>query len=32
MFKEVIANKGSISAEHGVGIYKPKYLPMQKSK
>lgn len=31
VFKEVVAKHGSISAEHGVGIYKPQYLPMQKS-
>lgn len=27
----MVSKHGSISAEHGVGIYKPKYLPMQKS-
>ena len=32
VFKEVVARNGSISAEHGVGIYKPQYLPMQKSR
>lgn len=31
VFKEVVDKKGSISAQHGVGIYKPQYLHMQKS-
>lgn len=31
VFEEVVSKKGSISAQHGVGIYKPKHLPMQKS-
>ena len=31
VFKEVVKKGGSISAEHGVGIYKPQYLALQKS-
>ncbi|MCB0371195.1 MAG: hypothetical protein KDD45_17705 [Bdellovibrionales bacterium] len=31
MFERVAAKKGSISAEHGVGVHKPKYLYLQKS-
>lgn len=32
VFREVVSRHGSISAEHGVGTYKHKYLHMQKSK
>jgi FAD/FMN-containing dehydrogenase len=31
VFKEVARHKGSISAEHGVGLHKPNYLHLQKS-
>ncbi len=31
IFKEVTKRKGSISAEHGVGLHKPQYLHLQKS-
>lgn len=31
VFKEVTRHKGSISAEHGVGLHKPSYLHLQKS-
>ena len=31
LFHLVAEKKGSISAEHGVGLHKPKYLNLQKS-
>lgn len=31
MYKMITARKGSISAEHGLGIQKSKYLHLQKS-
>ena len=32
IYRRIASKKGSISAEHGVGIYKPAYLQIQKSK
>ena len=31
LFERVAAKRGSISAEHGVGLHKPQYLHLQKS-
>lgn len=31
LFEQVTKKHGSISAEHGVGLHKPKYLQLQKS-
>jgi len=31
IFEKIAKKKGSISAEHGVGLHKPKYLHLQKS-
>ena len=31
VFKEVARHRGSISAEHGVGLHKPNHLHLQKS-
>jgi hypothetical protein len=31
IFLEVTKRKGSISAEHGVGLHKPMYMHLQKS-
>lgn len=31
LFEQVTKKRGSISAEHGIGLHKPKYLNLQKS-